>query len=338
MGEAENIKTIQTELGDEVKKFEATIKKEPCAVHVAAKKKVDNWNDIELYIDALYQGYLDACRTIHWKTDESVDLLKQKKDWDKKSSHKNSEKKDNPGREPLKKTAKEIMNYLESSKPDAIFEHKKWCNELRDEYENYVKGGIIYGQAQKIINMAFKYLYCIYDVNGRLKNKKEKFNGCHMPLDSFSLEWFKKCFKNKSFSEAKTYLGKDEKFTLPEYLFVNGKNLKADSISSWSSMQSVKSVKENDSYQGKKYPYEFYQNVIKKYCEDDLQDSVSPLQLDFIVWAKMQKIMAAEDFIKAFDGERNFECDDYKNVLRLINILNERIGEVKRISQEVTEE
>ena len=322
----EKIETIQKKLACEVENFKATIKKEPCAVYFGIDAgKVDDWNDIELYIDALYQGYLDACRTIHWKTDENNELLKRKKEWDKKASHESTEKKNNPGREPLEQTAQEIKAYLENE--DLIFDHEKWCTDLIAEYEKYIKGGITYGQAQKIINMAFKYLYCIYDRNGRLENKKDKFSECHMPLDSFSLEWFKRSFK----SEWKNYLGEKEKSKLPDYLFKNSGELKADSISSWSSMHSVEVVKEHDSYQRKKYPYEFYQNIIKKYCDEDLEKSISPLQLDFVVWTKMQKIMAAEDFIKAFDGERDFACNDYHDITNLTPILDERVDEIQRI-------
>ncbi|MBQ1381282.1 MAG: hypothetical protein IIY79_04620 [Ruminococcus sp.] len=44
------------------------------------------------------------------------------------------------------------------------------------------------GQAQKLINMAFKYLYCCI---GRLEQAKPWFAYCHMPLDSYTLQWYK---------------------------------------------------------------------------------------------------------------------------------------------------
>jgi hypothetical protein len=40
--------------------------------------------------------------------------------------------------------------------------------------------------AQKIVNMAFKYLYCFDDANIYYN----KFADCHMPLDRFTLKWF----------------------------------------------------------------------------------------------------------------------------------------------------
>ena len=43
-----------------------------------------------------------------------------------------------------------------------------------------------YGQAQKVINMAFKYLYCCEGA----EKYNSKFADCHMPLDQFTLAWF----------------------------------------------------------------------------------------------------------------------------------------------------
>ena len=42
------------------------------------------------------------------------------------------------------------------------------------------------GQAQKIINMSFKYLFCCEDIRN---SKMSHFTGCHMHLDRVTLEW-----------------------------------------------------------------------------------------------------------------------------------------------------
>lgn len=60
-----------------------------------------------------------------------------------------------------------------------------------------------YGKAQKIVNMSLKYLYCIFYRNqdnkfddSKIKfdmNKKDVksiFDSCHMPLDSYTLNWY----------------------------------------------------------------------------------------------------------------------------------------------------
>ena len=65
-----------------------------------------------------------------------------------------------------------------------------------------------YGKAQKIVNMLFKNLYC-----ADIKEKKEYFTFCHMPIDSYILKWyfrdlaakikitkFKTCWSNLDFA------------------------------------------------------------------------------------------------------------------------------------------
>ncbi len=55
-----------------------------------------------------------------------------------------------------------------------------------------------FGKAQKLINMSFKYLYCFDDF--RIQHR-EKIENCHIPLDSFRLNWYKDNIilnKNKS--------------------------------------------------------------------------------------------------------------------------------------------
>lgn len=45
---------------------------------------------------------------------------------------------------------------------------------------------LTYGQIQKLINMAFKYLYCCRDIRD---NKFGRFDWCHMALDTYTLTW-----------------------------------------------------------------------------------------------------------------------------------------------------
>lgn len=183
--------------------------------------------------------------------------------------------------------------------------------------------------SQILLYMAFKYLYCICDRCRGGEKYKKKFDKCHMPLDSFSLEWFKRKFKEDDFSNAESYPENYKK--LPENLFTKGekKKLKAESIGSWSSMQRTwekSCIKEE-------YPYEFYAHVIKQYCKEN---SITPLQLDFIVWSKMQKIMAAESFIKTFkdDDKENKEAINSEeqepyDIPNLKTTLENRLSEIR---------
>ena len=135
--------------------------------------------------------------------------------------------------------------------------------------------------------MAFKYLYCIFDAKEKLEEKKERFKYCHMPLDKFSLEWVKRYFKKGS-------------------------------VKSWSHM-------EKEDLENKEYGYNTYLKNIEEYCEQKYDGQISPLQLDFIVWPKMQKIMATEEFIKTF------EEDDDKWIQKAIGCEKYDIGNMNEI-------
>lgn len=64
--------------------------------------------------------------------------------------------------------------------------HKSLCNTWCKKFNGSDIG--TYGKAQKIINMAFKYLFCCNDA----KEYRAHFKYCHMPLDSITLEWYKR--------------------------------------------------------------------------------------------------------------------------------------------------
>ena len=105
-----------------------------------------------------------------------------------------------------------MKNYLRADKLESFDEiHKKICVNLIEKCKE--RTNMTYGQAQKIINMAFKYLYCCKHDSAM----EERFKACHMPLDSFSLEWFKRKFKEKNFSNLDSYSENNKE--LPENLF-----------------------------------------------------------------------------------------------------------------------
>ena len=81
--------------------------------------------------------------------------------------------------------------------------------------------------------------------------------------------------------------------------------------------------------EGIKYGYKVYLKYIRKYCEDYNKEKITPLELDFIVWPQIQKIMAAEAFIKTFEkDEEEIEKNDMEpeeyGVDDLSNIWNVR--------------
>lgn len=312
---SKEIVDIKNEVEEEVKKFRKTITKDPCQKYFLSQGAVEHkWDDEDVYIDALYQGYLDACRTISWNSkanEKGKKLLEEKKEWDDK---KGKSTKENPMRKPLKTVAGELQKYFteEENKEPFNKKHSEWCEKLIKDYSSYLDEELTYGQAQKIINMAFKYLYCIFDAKEKLEEKKERFKYCHMPLDKFSLEWVKRYF----FSTNNEYWEKSRE-----------ENFKKGNVQSWSTMG-----KEN--YENKGYGYNTYSRNIGEYCIREYDEQISPLQLDFVIWTKMQKIMAAEAFIKTFQEEddkwvqKAIGCEKY-DIGNLNEILEKRLIKIR---------
>ena len=79
--------------------------------------------------------------------------------------------------------------------------HKEMCELWHKRFEDIDNLGT-YGKAQKIVNMAFKYLYCCEDAN----TKEEYFKYCHVALDSYTLEWFFREAGNKTDKIVKKYI------------------------------------------------------------------------------------------------------------------------------------
>ena len=72
-----------------------------------------------------------------------------------------------------------------------------------------------YGKAQKIINMTFKYLYCFDDAS----KYAERFEPCHMALDSYILNWVNEWFIEQ-YNQGKTRgekLSRSGKNKLPKW-------------------------------------------------------------------------------------------------------------------------
>lgn len=195
-----------------------------------------------------------------------------------------------------------------------------------------------YGQAQKIVNMAFKYMYCVWYGKKEYKEYLEKCEVCHMPLDSFSLEWINRCYiKGKNLKKyAKDF---DDTVWNQKSLKKEVYSLKQDKekgpIGSWSTLE--RGIDEEKSL---KCTYQFYVKLL----HDELGD-VSPLLVDFYVWPRMQMILSAEAFIKTFKEEENHNEDsdnlnkqnaERANKYALVNLdntLREKLQQVNQITE-----
>lgn len=89
----------------------------------------------------------------------------------------------------IEKICKKILEYLDSDKPkhseDFDRVHSELCQIWIDAFKDNDIGQ--YGKAQKIVNMAFKYLYCYFYYREEGEDWKDCYKYCHMPLDSYTL-------------------------------------------------------------------------------------------------------------------------------------------------------
>ncbi len=206
----------------------------------------------------------------------------------------------------------EINNYFNEPAREKPDEFDKWHNHVciivEDKLKEYYDG-VYYGKSQKLVNMTFKYMYC-YDFANNYKDYEKYFLNCHMPLDSFTLEWFKREANRKSHT------------------------VTADKIPSWSNMQYDVHTEKIYDINGK-YIYNFFVDKIRELIVE-LGSNLTPFQAEFIIWPYMQLKMSAEDFLYQFKKQ---EPDDDKNEKSSNKIraelkeanLNENLKEVQKI-------
>ena len=164
--------------------------------------------------------------------------------------------------------------------------HKDMCEEFLAVIEPKYQGGLKYGKAQKIVNMTFKNAYCLQHNEIKEDQFEKYFEHCHMPLDSITLEWFKR---------TQTWL--------KDYCKEDPSNGSCDFLckylpESWSKMKS------DDS--GNRYGYETIQKKIRDYLKEYAAENIAtkylkdytPLQAEFFVWKYMQLELAAEGVYK----------------------------------------
>lgn len=95
-------------------------------------------------------------------------------------------------------TDKFVEYFNADSKAEKAFDewHRQICELLVDIYKGYTRKsksfGFTVGNAQKWLNMTFKYLYTFtLDNSFGKRDAEEYFKHCHLALDSYTLKWFK---------------------------------------------------------------------------------------------------------------------------------------------------
>lgn len=81
--------------------------------------------------------------------------------------------------------------------------HKNACGKalpvIRKYYTNKDSSPVCYGKAQKVVNMTMKTVYCLVCNDDDTFHKYNSlFNHCHIPLDSFTMNWYHKYYKTNT--------------------------------------------------------------------------------------------------------------------------------------------
>ena len=64
--------------------------------------------------------------------------------------------------------------------------HKEVCDKISQTFKAHTGMDLPFGKAQKLVNISFKYAFCLNDADQYLS----KFQRCHMALDSIVLKWY----------------------------------------------------------------------------------------------------------------------------------------------------
>ena len=250
-----------------IDEFKKTVVKGPFKHYLDEKTTLEKSTDIEVYCAAIYQGYLDACRT--FKMNE-LPLMSD------------------PYEATIEGLAHKVADYLGTK--TAIFDHDAFCEVLVSRKR------MSYGHAQKIVNMAFKYLCCLPGA----ENYADKFKVCHMPLDSIMLEWLvRECEKH-------------------------GDKIKRGRMPAWSSIEGKEDAADS-------YGYSFYVAKI-----EEISGGKAPLQLDFENWENMKMRLSAEAFLKAYfpsdmdkrEYMKKIKAMDYIDLMTAVrNVAQAALGE-----------
>lgn len=210
--------------------------------------------DSDIFKEVVYQGYLDASRT--FKGIKSKDTA-------------------------INNLAKKLHRYFSDVHINDDFNtlHKKWCKEFISDLENdgYIAS---YGKAQKVINMAFKYLFCFeYD-----SSLSDKFKNCHMPLDSYTLNWFKRVVLN----------GK-----------CHYKDTNPHRIVEWSKLDP-----------------ETYCWIQEQISEHLSNEEITVLELEFVIWPEEIAIISAESLSKQLNNIKELPKHNNVYLNGLLNQIN----------------
>lgn len=182
-------------------------------------------------------------------------------------------------KEALKHLSEKFEEYFkapEKNKEDFNDWHDKCCKEFQAEYNKSLEGkyhNIKYGKAQKIVNMTFKYLFCYADADKFVGH----FRYCHMPLDSFTLTWYRR--------EAKKYMKPNE-----ELWYQNNKNTVGNLT--WSDMERDEYIKIQEDISKILVDYKI------KIGDQEISLPQNALKAEFYIWQNERNDGSLKDLFK----------------------------------------
>ena len=141
--------------------------------------------------------------------------------------------------------------------------HKEVCNELIEK--NKDECTLTYGDAQKLVNMSLKYIYCLKDFPR--KDFKSDISNWHMTIDNYILSWISNHIYEKIGATNRTKI-KDN-----YYLSNCVTKSKFNEKIKWSKLD-----------QG---TYKALQEIIKKIIQDE-KISDPPFIAEFYIWQEMK--------------------------------------------------
>ena len=171
-----------------------------------------------------------------------------------------------------------LSQYFEEDMPASQDAFNDWHKKVCDSILSILKAlytEVHYGKAQKILNMTLKNLYCTPFGQSR----KEYFNFCHMPLDSYTLEW---AYRNV-YSYLRS-LDEPQKETLTK-----------ERTPSWSNLHSES---ESNDVEEKYYTYQFLTERIIQYFgayNKHFGQNLTVLQAEFVIWKDIQLELSLEN-------------------------------------------
>lgn len=194
----------------------------------------------------------------------------------------------------------ELHNYfLVSSIQQTEFDqwHHKMCLKfIKILTDAGIRKTISYGKAQKIVNMTMKTIYCLNGVAPYAE--KHYFDYCHMPLDSYILEWFRiriaEVWYNHTVRDDKSRIKMStEGGPLPKWARID---FLPDSLYyTFDDYHEKENLRTYNDY----YHYMYFVTMIREYLqkEDSAENpyyGLTPLQAEFYIWPEIQWEIAAK--------------------------------------------